>query len=287
MKTDQPRNRFHFRDLRAAALTALIAASAGAQERGEPPRWEIGAFALGVSQQAYPGADTQVSRALALPYFIYRGEVLRAEQGTTGLRALRTERFELDIGFAGAFGSRADQVPARQGMPRLGTLVEFGPRLTLKFGDPGEVRSGAGRWRLELPLRGVFDRSDDFRHRGLSFEPELVFARRTRAGLNHGLSISAIFGDRRLTDTFYGVAPAYATASRPVYSADAGLISWRVGTSLSYTLSPDWRVFGFVRIESVSGAANAESPLVRRNIGGTAGIGLSWTWMRSRREGFD
>jgi outer membrane protein len=271
----------------ALLLTSPYCARATAQEGSAPPRWEIGAVTLGVSQRAYPGADTQVSRALALPYFLYRGEVLRAEQGTTGLRALRTDRFELDIGFAGAFGSRADEVPARQGMPKLGTLFEFGPRLKWKLGDPGETRSGVGRWRLELPLRGVFDLSDDFRHRGMSFEPEMVFTRRSQGGLDYGVSASAIVGDRRLADTFYGVAPAFATPARPAYSSEAGLIGWRVGASLSYVLAPDWRIFGFARLDSVSGAVNRDSPLVKRAVGGTGGIGLSWTWMRSRQAGID
>jgi outer membrane protein len=273
--------------LAVAALYMLLVGAVVAQERSAPPLWEMGAFAIGVSQQAYPGSDTQVSRALALPYFIYRGEVLRADRGAAGLRALRTDRFELDIGVAGAFGSRAAEVPARQGMPNLGTLIEFGPRLNWKLGDPAEARSSTGRWRLELPLRGVFDLSDEFRHRGISFEPELIFERRSLGGLNYSVSASAIFGDQRLSDVFYGVAPEFATGSRTAYSAEAGLIAWRLGTSMSYALSRDWRVFGFARLDSVSGAANADSPLVRRTVGSTAGIGLSWTWMRSRQAGAD
>lgn len=271
--------------LAAATLSVFLVEAVLAQERGAPPLWEIGAFAIGVSQQAYPGSDTQVSRALALPYLIYRGEVLRADRGVAGLRALKTDRFELDVGFAGAFGSRASEVPARQGMPNLGTLVEFGPRLNWKLGDPAEARSSMGRWRLELPLRGVFDLSDEFRHRGMSFEPELIFERRSQGGLNYSASAGAIFGDQRLTDTFYGVPAALANATRPAYSAAAGLIAWRLGTSVSYTLSRDWRVFGFARLDSISGAANADSPLVKRTLAGTTGIGVSWTWMRSGQLG--
>jgi MipA family protein len=266
---------------------ALIPVFAGAQPGTAPPRWEIGALALGVSQQAYPGSDTQISRGVALPFVIYRGEVLRADGDTTGLRALKTERLELDIGFAAAFGSSASEVPARQGMPELGTLVEFGPRLKWKLGDLAQPSTGAGRWRLEFPLRGVFDLSDGFARRGLNFEPELHFERRGHAGVNYGASLSAIIGDRRLADTFYSVAPAYATAARPAYAARPGLIGWRVGASFSRSLAPDWRLFGFVRVDTVGGAANADSPLVRKTAGATAGLGLAWTWMRSSLSGSD
>lgn len=268
----------------ALALALLLAGPpARAQERPAPPRWEIGAFAVGLSQQAYPGADRQVNRALALPFFVYRGEYLRADQDTAGLRAVKTETFELDLSFSGALGGRADEVPARQGMPRLGTLVEFGPRMRWTL-----ARSPVwGRLRLELPLRGVFDLRDDLASRGLVAEPEATLERRHASGLTSSLSVGALLGDRRLADTFYGVAPAYATATRPAYAARAGLIGWRLQAAFTQPLSPDWRVFGFVRVDSVAGAANQDSPLVRRTTGATAGLGVAWTWMRSRQTGSD
>ena len=115
-----------------AALSTLAVAQSAAS--GAPPLWELGGVALGVSQSVYPGADQQVNRALALPYFIYRGDVLRADRETAGIRALKTENFELDVGFAGAFGAGSETIEARQGMRKLGTLVELGPRLKWDLG---------------------------------------------------------------------------------------------------------------------------------------------------------
>ncbi len=209
--------------------------------------------------------------------------MLRADRGSVGLRALKTERFEIDVGFAGAFGSDSKDSDARRGMPDLGTLVEFGPRAKWWLGDDG----AGGRWVLELPLRGVFDASDGFASRGLALEPELGYRRVTSGGWRSHASIGAVFGNRRLTDTFYGVAPAFANAERPAYEAGAGLIAWRLGLSLSRPLAPDWRMFGFARIDSVAGAANRDSPLVRRDTGVSVGLGLSWTWLRAERRAVD
>ena len=105
------------------------AALAQADDRpGGAPLWEVGGVAFGVSQNAYPGSDQQVNRALALPYFIYRGDVFRADRETAGIRALKTETLELDLGFAGAFGSGSDTIEARQGMRKLrnGVRHQFG-----------------------------------------------------------------------------------------------------------------------------------------------------------------
>ena len=271
----------------ACSVALAVCCGAIAQQRQDAPEaqplWEVGGFALGVSQQAYPGSDQRVQRALALPFFIYRGEFLRADRETVGLRAFKTPEFELDIGFAGAFGSSANDIEARRGMRDLGTLVELGPRLKWNLG----AGPGKGRWRAEFPLRAVFDLDDKAAHRGYSFEPKLVFERQAQAGWAYSASVSAIVADQKLASTFYEVAPAEATAQRASYAAKSGLVAWRLSTSASRSLSPDWRLFGFVRMDSLAGAANEASPLVRQQSGASVGVGLVYTWLRSAERARD
>ena len=267
----------------AGAALLTTSASALAQAPAAQPLWEIGGFALGVSQQAYPGSDQRVSRALAMPYVVYRGDILRADQGSVGLRAIKTPSFEVDVGFSGAFGSSSDRITTRQGMRDLGTLVELGPRLKWHLG----AAPAGGTWRAEFPLRAVFDISDSFAHRGMSFEPELVYERRSQGGWRYNASIGAIVADRKLASTFYQVSGAEATLFRPAYTAQSGLVGWRVATSVSRSLTPDWRLFGFARIDSVAGSANKNSPLVRQTTGATVGVGVSYTWMRSSERARD
>jgi MipA family protein len=52
-------------------------------------------------------------------------------------------------------------------------------------------------------------------------------------------------------------------------------------------LTPDLRVFGFLRLESVAGAANDDSPLVRRTNGASVGVGLIYTLKRSDARAVD
>jgi outer membrane scaffolding protein for murein synthesis (MipA/OmpV family) len=264
----------------AAVVVAALACATGAVQADEPaPRWEVGVVAFGVSQQAWPGASAQVRRAYPLPYAFYRGPVLRVDQDTVGLRAMKTPGFELDVGFAGAFGSRAQDIPARRGMPDLGTLVEFGPRGTWQLG-----RSGSGtRWQFELPLRGVFDVDARGASRGFTLEPRLEAQNLDVAGWKMTTSASVLLGDQRINDTVFGVDPRYATAARPAWEGRPGLVAWRLSFSASRALSPSWHLFTFARADNVSGAANFGSPLVERRIGVTAGAGLRWTMLQSRR----
>ncbi len=251
---------------------------------GVPPRlplWEAGLFGLGITQPAYPGAGVRTSRLLGLPYLIYRGEYLRADRGSVGLRALKTPRAEVDVGFAASLGSSSSDIEARRGMADLGTMIEFGPRLKVNLGD---VSTGRSDTRLQFPLREVIDISHDFRSRGVAFEPEWVTEKRLPKRWFISTSLGAIFGDEKLADTFYGVSPGEATTARPAYTARAGLIALRAGLFAAHIVTPGVRLIGFMRGESLAGAANRDSPLVRRNTGWAAGVGLSWELAHSERR---
>jgi MipA family protein len=266
----------------ALACTATLCTSAIAQEASGPALWEVGGVVFGVSQQAYPGSDQQVNRALPLPYFIYCGQLLRADRETAGIRALKTDTFELDVGLAGSFGASSGALDARRGMRELGTMVELGPRLKWRLGAAPD----GGRLTAEFPLRAVFDLSDKGAYRGVSFEPRLVYAQ--QAGpWRYGASVGAILADTRLAQTFYQVNAAEAIAGRPAYTAKSGLVAWRLGGLFARSLNRDWSLFGFARLDSVAGAANESSPLVRRTSGASVGLGVSYTWIRSEQRAQD
>jgi len=130
--------------LMLAALVALPAhAQTSALGPSTEPLWEVGVVGFGLTQQAWPGASESVRRAIALPYVLYQGPLLQIDRGAVGLRAVKQSDFELDVGFSGALGSSAGEAPAREGMPALGTLVEFGPRARWKL---GRHPARAGLW---------------------------------------------------------------------------------------------------------------------------------------------
>jgi outer membrane scaffolding protein for murein synthesis (MipA/OmpV family) len=270
-------------DLSSAAPAAQVGAAAAPADRVEPseaglPLWEAGVGAAVFSTPAYPAAEQHTTRTVALPFLLYRGKVLRADQQGVGARLVNTDRVEFDVGFAAALPSHSDDVNARRGMPDLGTLVEFGPRVKVHIADFG----AQGGLRFELPLRTVIEARGGLRRQGWTGEPRLVWQ---KVGFERTWTVEAqlgaLFGDRRIQRYFYDVAPQYATVDRPEYHADAGLLLVRTGLFGTYKLNPDWRVFGFVRLESYAGAANRDSPLFKKNAGAAAGIGLAWTFARS------
>lgn len=255
-------------------------------DAGAPPLWTAGLFLVAGDHAAYPGSDRQVQSGTVLPFVTWRGPVFRIEGGGAGLRTLRTPRYELDMSASASFGSDGRDVGARAGMPAIGTLVEFGPSLRLNL---GELSDDGKRppWRLDLPLRAVFDADRDFDYGGLSFEPRLSWRLPPLLGGTPALHAAALFGNHRLNAMYYGVAPVYATPDRPAYEAKAGLVATRLGASWSRMLLPQVRLGLHAGLESVRGAANEDSPLVRKGLNHTLALTLTWTALRSDASGVE
>lgn len=268
-----------------AACAACLFLSTAALAQSDPerglPLWEIGLGGAAISTPAYPGSDEREERLLVFPNVVYRGKVLRADRSGIAARVFRSDRVELDVGFAGALPSDSDDVDERAGMPDLGPLVEFGPRLKIKLADLGGNRS----LRAELPLRAVIEARSGLHHRGYTFEPRLAYelaGERGRWSLEGNASV--VVGDRKINRHFYEVAPAYARAGRPAYAADAGLLLTRLGLFGTRRINEDLRLFGYLRYETYRGAANRDSPLHVKDNGVSGGVGLAWTFKRSSRR---
>src|SRR5262249_40984670 len=158
-----------------------------------PPLWTAGLFFVAADHAVYPGAARRARNATLLPFVTWRGPVLRVESGAAGLRALRTPRAELDFSAAASFGSGGTDSGAREGMPAIGTLVEIGPSVRVNL---GELRDDGERppWRLDLPVRGVFDASRDLEYVGMSFEPRLNWRLPPAGAWTPSLYASVLFG---------------------------------------------------------------------------------------------
>ena len=285
----------------AAALAGALLVPAQAQETAadaavttepakpkEPlPLWELGLVGIAAWQPAYPGSDQDIARVRVLPFGIYRGSLLRADGNGIGLRGFRSERFEWDVSGSGSFGSSANRVHIRQGMPSIGTLVEIGPALKVNLGDLVDPKRDRHLTQLEIPVRAVFDVNDGFAHRGWTFEPRLLHTAWTGSSFALVVSAGALFGDRSLNHLYYGVDAPYATSDRPAYDARAGLIATRLNASLRHKISPTLRLQYFAQVESVRGAANEDSPLVRSKQDAGLGVSLIWGAWHSEQSGVE
>lgn len=249
------------------------------------PLWEVGIGGGAIEVPDYPASGERNTVALALPYAIYRGDIIRIG-GQGGARAVVVEnqKLELDISFGGAFAADSDDNTVREGMPELDYLFEVGPQLIYKIKDYSFNGGGNARLAAQLQTRAVF--STDFGHidaRGYVFEPTLRYQQRGVFTPDTGFSLSArmTWATEKLHDYFYQVAPEYETGFRPAYNADGGYLGAEVSAGLAFPVMKNLRGFFGASLQFHHGASNEESPLFEKDITYSMGVGFVWRAYKS------
>ncbi len=267
---------------RLISLLALLCLPAQGHTQ-QKPLWELGIGSAAMQLPYYRGSETGRGYLLPYPYLIYRGDYFNVDRD--GVRGLlyRSEDTELDISLAGGVPVPSDQDGPRQGMPDLNPSLEFGPSLDLRLWDENRHR-GQKLW-LRLPLRAAFSIDGrDSAHQGWIFAPYLEFSRESHAAkLEYSLSLGPMFANADYHDYFYGVEPAYAALTRPAYRGRSGYNGSRI-TLLVQKRIDNFSLAGFIRLDSLNGAAFTDSPLFQSRRYHIVGFALSWILSQSNKR---
>lgn len=274
-----------------AARVAVVVVVAGAARAQAPPpeeslaepgrpKWELGFAAGGGYVPDYPGAGQSRGRAVVVPMVIYRGPVLRIDQGGIRGRLFRSPDWELDLTASAAFNARNND--ARQGMPDLDYLFGAGPQLIYK----GWAREDLGT-TLHLKARALM--STNFRRidqRGGTVDVELRWRERPWVGspATLTLSVQPTWATRPLHRYFYEVEERHATVVRPAWRARSGYLGTEFASTITRRQGPALSWFVTARAMALHGAANIDSPLLRDRSNFTVGAGLVWTPWQSRER---
>lgn len=264
----------------ALALAGLLAPPVCHAETG--PLWELGAGLSVLAMPDYRGSDVTNVHVLPVPYLVYRGEFLKADQG--GLRGLLfdSERLELNISLNGTLPAIDGDNPARQGMEELRPTVEVGPTADLHLWRSADRKT---RLDLRLPVRTAVTVESDPRQIGWLFSPNLILEMRDLArlpGWNFSVQGGPYFNDREYNAYFYSVNTAEATPQRPAYDAPGGYSGTQFMVTLTKRFARYW-VGGFVRYDALSGAVYEDSPLIETQHAVAGGLALSWVFGESSR----
>jgi outer membrane scaffolding protein for murein synthesis (MipA/OmpV family) len=264
-----------------AALAAPVAAQEPAAGTVRRPLFEAGIVGGGGWLPDYPAAEQNHWRGVVAPFLIYRGQLLRSDEGGMRGRLYRGQDLELNLSLGGAFRASSRDNRAREGMPDLDWLGEIGPALRWEaWRDPASRQ----RITLEAPLRAVFSTDlSQIRYRGFTFAPEIAFERHDlfRRGARARIGIGPVFGSGRFMDYFYRVEGEFARPGRPAYDAKGGYLGTRVQFSYRLPVTQRLSVVAGGRLENFSGATNADSPLYRREFNATLVGGLSFSLYQS------
>jgi hypothetical protein len=219
---------------------------------------------------------------LPIPFFAYRGPILRADR--EGARAVLFEgrRLTVDVSLGASVPTKSQAEGARSGMPDLAGTFEIGPSFIVELWQSGDRKF---KLDLRMPVREAITLERSPRAIGLTFSPNLNLDIGGLPGRgNLGLLAGPLFADHRYHAYFYSVAPEFATATRPAYDAPGGYAGWRATAAFSRRFGTSAWFGAFVRYDNLHGAVFASSPLVRRESTVTAGFGLSWIFATSSQR---
>ena len=250
-----------------------------APQRPDLPLWEAGLGVAPISFPDYRGSDRQQTYAFPLPYFVYRGDILRVDRD--GLRGviLEQSRFELNLSASGSIPVRSDADGARAGMPDLDPIFELGISMNWEAMANDDIRV-----RLRLPVRAAL--ASDLRslnHVGWRAEP-MINIETVEHPEQWALSFSTgpVIADRHYHAYFYSVPAEFATETRPEYNAPGGFSGWMAVATASRRFARTW-VGAFFRYDNLTGASFENSPLVETRESFAAGLGIAWILGQSNR----
>ncbi|MBI5429400.1 MAG: MipA/OmpV family protein [Nitrosomonadales bacterium] len=264
---------------KAAVVLGMCMTIISAANAAQAPLWEFGAGGAFIDFPHYRGSDERQVYVLPMPYLVYRGEILKVDRHRVRGMLYESETAELDVSVNGSVPVTKND--ARQGMPDLDPTLEIGPAINVRL---FEAESKQAQLELRLPLRYII--GSDFtylRGVGWMFHPQLnldvqnVF---DQAGWNLGMAVGPLYTDRRYSEYFYGIDAVYARADRPAYSASGGYAGSQFVAALTKRFPKFW-MSGFVKWDTLRGAAFETSPLVKDRQFATTGFAITWIFAES------
>lgn len=256
-----------------AMVFSLGSLAAWAEHTDLPPgkTWSAGIGIGGVVGPDYRGSKSYRSYVAPVPYLVYRGHFLRADDEGVRGRFWASDVLEVNLSALATFTPDADKNELREGMRPLDSTVEIGPALDINL--TGEtLRRGL---LLHLPARGVIAfgrRSPEYV--GWQFEPHLMY-RANWFQWDWTLRGGPAFGSGGFHRYYYSVPIEHALPERPAYRASSGYSGINTQATVSRRMGSFWYGFYF-RYNNLQGTRFTDSPLVETEHNVSGGMAVSW-----------
>lgn len=258
------------------SIASFLIASAGANAQDDiEKKWEFGLGVGAVTGPDYRGSDEYRNFISPIPYFVYRGKVIRSDRDGIRGNFLRTDKYEFTFSASAAITPDADENELREGMPELGSTLELGPSFNINL-TGADFSQG---WHLQLPWRAVFAiGADESGYIGSILQPQFVYRNKFsdwtftyRAGIT--------FASDAYHDYYYNVEQQYVTETRSYFNADGGYSGWNSQMALSRSFNRNGirtRLALFIRYDNIGGTDFNKSLLVVTDHSYRGGLAFIW-----------
>ena len=250
------------------------------------PLWEIGVVGAALYIPHYRGSDEYTWWALPMPYFIYRGDVIRATR--EGVRGIFFDSADFESSIS-VFGNPPvpDDNEARQGMPALDALFEIGPSLKWFMLGRNPIKKLYLMGSLRAASSINFDGGVNLEYQGFNAELNLIYHNRQfykSCGFKYFLKAGLNMADNKLNSYFYDVPAMYVTPERSAFESGGGYAGFSLSASIQQDITENISIGFYSRWDNLNGAVYADSPLVREDNNVVAGCALIWKMARSKHK---
>jgi MipA family protein len=262
----------HIKFVFATILSTLMCFRVLAREL---PLWEAGAGGALLINPHYLGAEQENTYLIPLPYFVYRGEMIKADR--SGLRGLIYQSGDLDLNISsgGSLPVNSEDNDARDGMDDLDLMAEIGPTLQYTL-----HKTDTQLLRLDFPVRAAFTFGDQFlNHQGWTSNPRVHYSTYID-DWTVTTTLGPVYSDSRYHGYFYDVAQRDVTANRGFYQSSSGYTGSRFSLSVNKRYG-DLMFGGFMQYYNLNGAANEESSLIKQDDYLSASLFVAWVFAYS------
>lgn len=246
------------------------------------PLWEVGAGVGVLALPDYRGADERATYVLPIPYFVYRGEHLKADRSGLRTELFDNERIEVNLSLNATLPVHSKNNEARRGMPDLKPTVELGGNVGVNLWNSTDAGM---KLDLRAPLRTALTVESSPNQIGWLFAPSINLDITDPAGFSGwklGMLAGPLFNSRKYNAYFYSVHPSQALPDRPGYEATGGYSGSQFTMALSKRFRRHW-IGSFLRYDTLAGAVFDDSPLVRKRHALSAGVAVTWIFGESSR----
>ncbi len=244
----------------------------------EKPLWELGAGLASLYNPHYLGANQEKAYLFPVPYFVYRGDVIRADRDGIRGSIYDSDKLDLRLSVGASLPVNSKDNDARKGMDDLDLMLEVGPTLQYQL-----FLNDKHLLRADWPLRAAFTVGDEFfRHQGWVTNPRLHH----EMAVNQWTittTLGPMFSDRRYHGYIYDVNQQDVTADRLFYQSRSGYTATRFSTGVKRRFG-DYFVSANMSYYTLEGAKNEDSPLVKRDEYFAVSIVFAWILGESKRH---
>jgi MipA family protein len=266
--------------LMCSVVLVLSTPTAHAEEK---PLWEFGLGAGAIAFPDYRGSDESRVYPVPVPYFVYRGPILKADRDGLRSKLFNRDYVELDLSVGATIPVNSEDNAARRGMPDLKPTLELGPSVEVHLWRSADRDV---KFDLVMPLRVPITLESSPRSLQWMFAPRFNIDFDNvggHNGWNIGGGIGPVFAADKFHEYYYSVPAQFATPDRPEYHADGGYSGMHVLAAVSKRFPKYW--FGaFLRYDWLGGAEFANSPLMRRENYLAGGFGFARMIGESKRR---